>query len=188
MRGDNPDWMVGFGPRGRGRGGRCRLGCVVGPISSSPRGPCHLTQWPTKITEKIGQKQPWRGSLRAQRGAMSRSVVPGVLCPLRVSVIRFARFGGLRKPLHPNEDRTDHRREMLGQKPLRRPVSPARWGTGQRVLAPGPKTPAGGLTKLKNNVPPLLRLLETGSFCLGTLRLLQFLTLDMAIKHIHIWN
>ena len=72
--------------------GRCRLGYIIGLMSSSLSGPCHILQWTSKFTRKLV-----KSSLGGEVYAFSEMVD-------HMALIRefYTPFVGLRQSLQPS--------------------------------------------------------------------------------------
>ena len=148
--------------------GRCRLGCVIGPVSSTFRGPRHTLQWPSKFAKKLMKSSPW-GEVYAScemigHVALRRNPLPPCV--------------GASTGMAGKEDCGDLSAH------LRRGVSRAQfcWGI-QRALGnvepgnvfwfPGSENPGGGLIEVESDVSAFSRLLQSGLFSPGALRSLR---------------
>ena len=155
---------------GLSEGGRCRLGYVVGLMSSSLSGPCHILQWTSKITRKLV-----KSSLGGEVYAFSEMID-------HMALIRdfFAPFVGLSPGMVGMEDRESLFSHLRNKKTITEKYLIRHFLSIQQALEeedlenaywlPGTENPADGMTKVKSEMLPILGLLESGEFRLGALR------------------
>ena len=165
--------LVGWSDAAYGRlseEGRCRLGYIIGLMSSSLSGPCHVLQWTSKFTRKLV-----KSSLGGEVYAFSEMVD-------HMSLIRefYAPFVDIPPGMVGLEDCESpfyhlRNKKMITEKYLVRHFLSIQQALEDGELEnvywlPGTENPADGMTKVKSEMVPMLQLLETGQFHPGTLR------------------
>ena len=153
--------------------GKCRLGFAIGLMSSSLKGPRHILQRTPKYPREM-VKSSFGGEVYAHSEMVGHT-------PL--SKDRYGPFGGMNPGVGALEDcggldahfRT---KKMIAEKYLVRHFLSIQHVLGEGDLEgaywlPGAENLAGGLTKVRSDMDPLLRLLESGAFCPGRLRPLK---------------
>ena len=155
---------------GQSTEGKRRLGYVIGPTSSTLWGPCHILQWTSKFT-----KEPAERNLGGEVYALSEMVDP-----MLVGKDVYGPFAGINPGLAGVEDCESlfthtKTKEVVAEKNLvRRFLSIQQaWEEGESENAyqlPGAENPADGLTKVRSDMVPLLKLLDSGRFYPGYLR------------------
>ena len=156
-----------------GQDGRCRLGYLIGLVSSTLTGPVHILQWTSKFTRKH-VKSPLGGKISALSKTwgymnMIRELYTAlgheklgsyglIDCGSSLSRLRTGRPGTEKFLIR-------HFRS----------ISDAMEGGGLGYVAwiPGTENPADGLTKATSDRGPLLQLLETGLYRPGRLEQLR---------------
>ena len=170
MHGNSPS-LAGWSDAAYGdlsQNGKCRLGYLIGIMSSSLTGPCHVLQWTSKFTRK-----PVKSSLGGEAYAFSEMID-------HVALLRefpFVVFGPSTLGLEycGNLSTRPRGEATITEKCLARHFSGI-----QQVLRtgeldniswlPGTGNPGGGLTEVKIEMVPLLRMLQSGAFCPGAIR------------------
>ena len=128
---------------GQRKGGRCRLGYVIGLPPPALNGPCRLLQWSSKFTCKF---------VGSGLGGEVHELSPGMAhvedCEILVSHLRNTRvIRGKYRVRHFTSPR--------------RASAPGEWDDWLRL--PAPANPAEGLTKIKSDLAPRPSLLMAGS-------------------------
>ena len=153
--------------------GKCRLGYLIGVMSPNLCGPCHIIQWASKFARKLV-----KSSLGGEVYAFSEMLD-------HMSMLRefFGHFSGLSPGLVGLEDCESlfaelKKSKMITEKFLVRHCLSIQQALEQKDLdnvywVPGKENPADGLTKLRSEILPLLRLLESGAYNPGILRPLK---------------
>lgn len=156
--------------------GRCRLGYIIGLMSSTLTGPVHILQWTSKFTRKHV-----KSSLGGEIFALSEmwdhmEMIKDFYAPLGHAEIRS--YG-----LIDCESLLSHLRTgRLGtEKFLTRHFRSIMDALGSGALGniawiPGTENPADGLTKISSELGPLLDLLKTGKYRPRTLEQLRGLS------------
>ena len=155
------------------RMGKCRLGYLIGVTSTNLCGPCHIIQWTSKFTRKLVES-----SLGGEVYAFSETLD-------HMSMLRkfYGHFSGLSPGLAGLEDCENlftrrKKSEMITGKFLAMHFLSIQQALEQKDLdnvyrIPGKENPADGLTKLRCEILPLLRLLESLAYNPGILRPLK---------------
>ena len=137
-------------------------------MSSSTTGPCRISQRTSKFPRRLG-----RSSLGGEVYALSDMVdhmtlMRDLFGPLGDSALEVARLKEC-ESLFPrlNDEK------MIAAKYAARHFLSSQRALGQGVLGniywlPGLDSPAGRLTEVRSAMAPLLRILESGRFCLGS--------------------
>ena len=153
--------------------GECRLGYVIGLMSSSLKGPCRILQWTSKFTRKMEKT-----SLGGEVYALSEMVNHMLL--LKEFYGPFEGMDPGVEGLEDCESLLTHLKteKMIAEKCLVRRFLSIQQFLGEGDLEnanwlPGTENPADSLTKVRSDMVPLLRLLESGAFCPGHLRPLK---------------
>ena len=153
--------------------GRCRLGYIIGLMSSSLSGPCHVLQWTSKFTRKLV-----KSSLGGEVYAFSEMVDHMAL--IREFYTPFVGLSPGMVGLEDCESLFSHLRtkRMITEKYLVRHFLSIQQSLDNNELdniywLPGTENPADGMTKVRSEMPPMLRLLEFGEFYPGLLRPLK---------------
>ena len=156
--------------------GRSRLGYIIGIISSNLCGPCHIIQWTSRFTRKT-VKSSLGGEIYAFSEMLDHMSMPREF---------YGHFAGLFPGLVGLEDCESlfthlKKCKMIAEKFLVRHFLSNRQAIEEQELGdvywiPGKENPADGLTKLRSEPAPLLRLLESGSYNPGMLRPLKEVT------------
>ena len=158
---------------GQSTEGKCRLGYVVGLTSSSLKGPRRVFQRTSKCPrEKV------KSSIGIEVYALSEMVDH-----MPLSKDFCGPFWGMGPGLGALEDCGSlfshfKTKKMIAEKFLVRHFLSIQRALGNgdaegECWLPGTENPADGLTKVRSDMVPLLRLLESGAFCLGLLRPLK---------------
>ena len=126
-----------------------------------------------QVRPENGEKQSRGRSLRLQRNARSRDFIEGILCAPRGCVSRFVGFCGLRE-----SPPTSQKEKMVAGKFLARHFLAIQQAVESGGLAnvywlPGLENPADSLAKIKSDMVPLLRMMESGCYNPGLLRPLR---------------
>ena len=153
--------------------GECRLGCVIGIMSTTLSGPRNFLQWAPKFARKL-VKTSLDGEEYAPSDMIGRmsfmSESYGTSADLSPGVIGLEDYGG-----HPT--RQENKRSAAKEYRVRHHLwiqrSLSATALGDVYWLPGLGNPAVGLAKVNSDMAPLLRLLESGTFCPGTLRPLR---------------
>ena len=152
---------------------KCRLGYGFGLMSSTLCGPCHIVQWASKFTRKLV-----KSSLGGEVCAFSEML--DYMSMLRGFYGHFADVYPGMVGLEDCESLFAHlrRKKMTTEKSLGRQLLAIQQAIEMKELGnvywiPGLENPAGGLTRLKSDLVPLLRLIESGSYNPGNLRPLR---------------
>ena len=142
-------------------------------MSTDLCGPCHIIQWTSKFTRKLV-----KSSLGGEVYAFSEML--DYMAMLREF---YGNFSGLRPGLVGLEDCESlfthlKKSKMVTEKFLARHFLSIQQALEQKELdnvywIPGKGNPADGLTKLRSEILPLLRLLESGAYNPGILRPLK---------------
>ena len=153
--------------------GRCRLGYIIGLMSSSLSGPCHVLQWTSKFTRKLV-----KSSLGGEVYAFSEMVDHMAL--IREFYTPFVGLSPGMVGLEDCESLFSHLRtkKMITEKYLVRHFLSIQQSLDNKELdniywLPGTENPADGMTKMKSEMSPMLNLLEFGEFYPGVLRPLK---------------
>ena len=150
--------------------GKCRLGYAVGLMASTPSGPCHIIPWASKSTRKLA-----KSSLGGEVYAFSEMLG---------HMSMFPEFYGHCLNLYPGmvglEDCESLFTDIKKKQVVAETFLVRHFLAIQRTIEmdelynaywiPGFGSPPGGLTKLKSDLVPPLRLIESGSYSPGTLR------------------
>ena len=157
--------------------GRCRLGYIIGLMSSNLTGPAHILQWDSKFTRKHV-----KSSLCGEIFALSEmwghvEMIKVCYAPLGHAKIRAYGIIGCESLLsRPRTGRlgtekflTRHFRSIMGALDS--------GDLGNVAWIPGTENPADGLTKISSELGPLLDLLKTGKYRPRTLEQLRGLSL-----------
>ena len=158
---------------GQSTEGKCRLGYVIGLMSSTLKCPCHISQWTSKFTRKMV-----KSSLGGEVYALSEMVDHMLL---------LKDFYGPSGGINPGvvgmgdcESLFTHlkTKKMAAEKYLVRHFLSIQQALEEGDLEnaywpPGTENPADGLTKVRSDMVTPLRLLESGGFCPGQLRPLK---------------
>ena len=150
---------------GRLTGGKCRLGYVIGLTPSTLHGPCNVSQWTSKFTRKLV-----KSSLGGAVYALSEMILLLVFWP----------FEGPKPGTAGLEDCESLFAHLKTKKMIAGNSSVRHFMGFQRALvegesdnahwAPGTENPAGGLIRVRNDMVPLSRVLESGHFNPGSSR------------------
>ena len=137
--------------------GKCRLGHVVGPMSSTLSGPCHTPQWTSRITRNLAE-----GILGGEVYAFSDMIG-------RMPFLReyYGLAVDLRNPLFPPEERGGRHVGVFGPSLFRYSTFVGNCGIGPRVLAPGPRELGGWLDQGKKRSCPPSTITRNGCFSPG---------------------
>ena len=143
---------------------------VIGLTSSTPTGPCHVLRWTSKFTLRLATS-----SLDGEVYALSEIV--GHMSLLREF---YGPFGGLGPGMMGLEDCESPFNRPKAKKMIAETYLVRHFLRTQHVLvgseldnvywAPGTENPADGLTKVRSDMEPLLRLLESGHRNPGSMR------------------
>ena len=176
---ENTMMMVGWSDAAFGthtQEGRCRLGYIIGLMSSALTGPVHILQWTSKFTRKHV-----KSSLGGEIFALSEmwdhmEMIMDFYAPLGHAKIRA--YG-----IIDCESLLSHLRTgRLGTEKFLtrhfRSIMDALDGgdLGNVAWTPGTENPADGLTKTSSELDPLLDLLKTGKYRPRTLEQLRGVT------------
>ena len=154
--------------------GKCRLGYLIGLMSSALSGPCHVIQWTSKFTRKLV-----KSSLGGEVYAFSEMLDHMTL--LRGFYEPFAKASPGMVGMVDCESLFTHlkNRKMITEKYLVRHFLSIQQCLEEEnnldnvFWLPGTENPADGLTKIKSEMGPILSLMEHGSFYPGSLRPLR---------------
>ena len=153
--------------------GKCRLGYVIGLMSSTLTGPCHVFRWTSKFFGGTA-----KSSLGGEVHALSDMVH-------HTSLLRdfYGSFEGLDPGTMASEDCESHFTHLKTKKVIAEENSARHFlrilralekgGLDNTYWAPGAENPADGLTNVRRDTVPRLRLLESGPFNPGSLRPLK---------------
>ena len=156
--------------------GRCRLGYIIGLMSSTLTGPVHILQWTSKFTRKHV-----KSSLGGEIFALSEmwdhmEMIKDFYAPLGHAEIRS--YG-----LIDCESLLSHLRtgrlgtEKFLTRHFRSIMDALESGAlGNIAWIPGTENPADGLTKISSELGPLLDLLKSGKYRPRTLEQLRGLS------------
>ena len=149
------------------------LGYLIGIMSSSLTGPCHVLQWTSKFTRKLV-----KSSLGGEVYAFSEMIDHVAL--LREFYAPFSHISPGMVGMEDCESLFTHlkNRKMVTEKYLARHFLSIQQfledgELGNVYWLPGTENPADGLTKLRSEMGPIMALLETGNFRPGILRPLK---------------
>ena len=151
----------------------CRLGYAVGLMSSSLCVPCHTMNWTSKFTRTLVKSGPG-----CEMFAFSE--ISGHMSVLREYYGQFTDVYPGMAGLEDRESLPAHnkRGKLLAENFLARHFLAIQQAIEIQELdnvywIPGRENPAAGLTKLRSEMLPLLRLMESGSYYPWYLRLLE---------------
>ena len=161
------------------RMGKCRLGYIIGVTSSNFCGPCHIIQRAPKFARKLV-----KSSLGREVYAFSEML--DLMSMLRGFYGHFAGSNPGLIGLEDCESPFAHlKSKTITEKFLVRHFLPIQQALEAKELnnvswIPGKGNPADGLAKLRSEILPLLRLLESGAYNPGMLRPLKGISLNEA--------
>ena len=153
--------------------GKCRLGYVIGIMSSNLCGPCHLVQWTSKLTRKLV-----KSSLGGEVYAFSETLDP-------MSMLRgfYGLFTDLFSGMVDLDDCEILFTHLKKNKPFSEKFLVRHFSAIPKAVeiqeldnvywAPVEEHPADGPTTLHSEILPLLRLVEAGTYKPGCLRPLK---------------
>ena len=153
--------------------GKCRLGYVIGLMSSNLCGPCQLIRWTSKFTRKLAKRSPggevYAFSEMLGHTSMLREFY-GHFTDLRPGMAgpgnRESLFAHLKKNKVVTEKFLVRHCRAIQQAIEIQELGNAYW-------IPGKENPAYGLTKLHSEILSLLRLMEAGTYNPSYLRPLK---------------
>ena len=171
--------IVGWSDAAYGQmtGGKCRLGYLIGMMSSNLGGPCHIIQGASKFTRKL-----IKSSLGGEVYAFSEMLD-------HMSMLReyYGHFAGSKPGMFGLEDCESLFTHLKKSKSITGKFLVRHFMSIQQALEeqelnnvfwiPGKENPADGLTKMRSEILPLLRLLESGTYNPGMLRPLKRISL-----------
>ena len=152
---------------GQATEGKCRCGYMVGLMLSTLKGPCHIWQWTSQFARKMA-----KSSLGGEVYARSEMV-----CRILLLKDFYGPFDGTKSGVVGLEDCQSLRahlktRKMFTEKCLVRHFSSCQQsleevGLETAYWLPGTEYPADGLTQVRGDMVPLLRLFESGRYFRG---------------------